>query len=238
MSLVLLQVENKYYDDRVLHTVSLRKRRKRIEVRVDDTEIQGEKAASNGSGEILSDVIYVGGAPSDIDLSAIAASARSFVGCVTGLIINGDLIGFEQLHSFDHAAIGRCEFEPPQSSLEAPSLPTALALSRAPRSCAPFPKLIKTPKEWRAISFSGGEDSRVEMFPARKDTKLFNLTMSVRTFRDHGILFYAENPSGEEVLMLSMNEGKLVLTVVDESPMVCITLHFRKKIYKNNNLLN
>ncbi|GAU99875.1 hypothetical protein RvY_10813-2 [Ramazzottius varieornatus] len=218
-----IQVENKYYDDRVLHTVSLRKRRKRIELRVDDMEIQEEKAASDGSEEILSDVIYVGGAPSNVDLSAIAASARSFVGCVTGLIINGDLIGFEQLQSFDHAAIGRCEFETPQSSLEGPLLPTALALSRQPRHCTPFPKLVKTPEEWRAVSFGGGDDSRVEVFPARKDTKLFNLTMSVRTFREDGILFYAENPAGEQVLMLSMNEGKMILTVVDESPMEIVS---------------
>ena len=105
---------DKYYDDRVLHTVSLRKRRKKIEVRVDDMEVQEEKL-STGSGSITSDFMYIGGAPPDIDLSGLAASARSFVGCITGLIINGVLVGFEQLQAFDKAAVGRCEFEGPLS---------------------------------------------------------------------------------------------------------------------------
>ncbi|OQV23620.1 Laminin subunit alpha-2 [Hypsibius exemplaris] len=213
-----IQVD-KYYDDRVLHTVSLRKRKKKIEVRVDDMEVQEEKLTT-GSGNITADIMYIGGAPTDVDLSAIAASARSFVGCFTGLIINGVLVGFEQLQAFDKAAVGRCEFESPPPTLEPASelLPQALALSRHARSCVPFPKLIKAPPSWNAVNFAGTEDSRVEIFPPRKDTKLFNLTMSFRTLGMNGLLFYTDNPSGEEVLMMSLRKGSLVLTVVDEQP--------------------
>lgn len=137
-----------------------------------------------------------------------------------GLIINGGLIGFEQLQSFDRATIGRCEFDTIPSTIEPPLLaellPSAMALSRHPRNCAPSAKLIKTPSDWQAVSFGSVENSHVEMFLPLKSIKLFNVTTSMRTFHASGVLLYAENPTGNEYIMLSLRAGQLVLTVNDE----------------------
>lgn len=92
---VKVMVENTYYDDRVLHTVSIRKRKKKIDISMDDHAIKEEKLSAH-VGPILSDVIYVGGVPSDVDLSGIAASARSFVGCITGECVHNLFGSFHQ----------------------------------------------------------------------------------------------------------------------------------------------
>ncbi|XP_055337185.1 laminin subunit alpha-1-like [Paramacrobiotus metropolitanus] len=212
-------IDKSFYDDRVLHTVSIRKRKKKIEISVDDQVVQEEKVQIQGT-DIISDIIYVGGVPSDVDLSSIAASARSFVGCITGLIISGELIGFEQLQAFDRAAIGRCEFEAAVPSTAEPlltePLPSAMALSRHPRNCAPSPKLIKTPVEWNAVSFGATKNSHVQMFLQRKDVKLFNFTGSFRNFHPNGVILYADNPTGKETLLLALRGGRMVLAVNDE----------------------
>ena len=90
---MIRMTSRKTYNDGLLHTVSIVKTNRLIEMYINDVRA-GSGRLATGSRRINSmpgaaGGLYIGGLPENVDATGRAASLRSLKGCIMDLLFNG-----------------------------------------------------------------------------------------------------------------------------------------------------
>ncbi|XP_065577471.1 laminin subunit alpha lam-3-like isoform X2 [Artemia franciscana] len=188
---VLKIVGNQQLNDGILHTATILKQDRRMELFIDETLVGSSRfEKSDGTIQLSNNKhgLFIGGMPENVtaDFTSLAGTSSKFNGCISDLIINNEIIGFESLVQMEAVTIGRCK--------EVESLTAAEAFQEAqdapqPSSCGSSANLLY---EDDALNFGSSGDSFAAI-PLKKRGNLnggINITLRFRTYQSDGLIFY------------------------------------------------
>ncbi|CAH1775237.1 unnamed protein product [Owenia fusiformis] len=104
---------SKRYNDGELHTLSVVKQRRQIQLIIDDQWVGNAFIPRKGDNKISGDPekgLYIGGVPQDWPAgNVIPDTAQPFRGCIRDVVINSKMKYLENAVSFEKADVGRCQ---------------------------------------------------------------------------------------------------------------------------------
>ncbi|XP_033738423.1 laminin subunit alpha-2-like isoform X2 [Pecten maximus] len=227
---------NKRFNDGRLHNVAVRKFKREIELYVDDVLV-GTGNLPLATQEIIVEKLYLGGAPNLSDRQVMVANINGLNGCISDIIIDGNILSLNNPEQYEHADIGRC-----RANLN----PTVVTLAPTPRP-TPAPTPAPTPKptterptttpepttpqpttpttepascavpsdettEFLSLAFGESPESFGEIALDKKSvSSVFNVSIEFKTFLPSGSFFYITNPEKIAYLAVQIIDGHVSL---------------------------
>ncbi|XP_055540243.1 laminin subunit alpha-1 isoform X2 [Wyeomyia smithii] len=213
-------VSNNTLNDGEYHVISVIKRGRTVELRIDD-ELQGSKALPkaqalvNMPGELGG--LFLGGVPDDPAFDNLSKSFNGLKGMIANVVFNNRTISFDQALHFTNVQMGRSG--PPMGSH---ILHTALMKTE------PIGRSFKPPPEgcnrvgsysYEPNAFKYGDKpqshSIVNVAARHLWQRNFIIQFDFRTFYPNGLLFVAlgSKEKAKHYITLSLRDGSLLLTV-------------------------
>nr|XP_012216711.1 PREDICTED: laminin subunit alpha-1-like [Linepithema humile] len=211
---LLLQSNNTFNDGRY-HSITVIKKRKEVELRIDDayqatgklpTSVAIKAPDSNGG-------LFFGGLPALINNTKMISTNTPLYGAIKDVIFNDEIIRFDDVVNFDHALIGRSG---PSMGKEAPSLAPSASLSRGmstqPEGCQKVPYYSLEPG---ALKFGDKPHSHTQLYLNFKKfwEKKYAIEFDFRTYYPNGLLFITPGLRLKHYLMVVIRDGQLLLLV-------------------------
>ncbi|XP_051174494.1 laminin subunit alpha-1 isoform X1 [Leptopilina boulardi] len=206
---------NETYNDGKYHSILISKKRKEIELRVDDS-YQGSGKLPTGTAIKAPDTnggLYFGGLPALINNTKMVSTAVPLYGAIRDVLINEEILRFDEVTNFDHAQIGRSGpnmgKDPP---IYVPSASLSRGMSTQPEGCQKVPYYSLEPG---ALKFGDKSHSHTQFYIAIKKfwEKKYAIEFDFRTYYPNGILFITPGIKQKPYLMVVLRDGQLSLQI-------------------------
>ncbi|XP_036145001.1 laminin subunit alpha-1 isoform X3 [Monomorium pharaonis] len=214
---LILQSNNTFNDGRY-HSITVIKKRKEVELRIDDAyQTSGKlrnsmaiKAPDSNGG------LFFGGLPALINNTKMVATNTPLYGAIKDVIFNDVNLQFDDAVNFDHALIGRSG---PSMGKDmpsyAPSAPLSRGMSTQPEGCQKVPYYSLEPG---ALKFGDKPHSHTQLYLNFKKfwEKKYTIEFDFRTYYPNGLLFitpYLQGIRLKHYLMVLIRDGQLLLIV-------------------------
>ncbi|XP_060085671.1 laminin subunit alpha-2-like [Ylistrum balloti] len=225
---------NKTYNDGRLHNVAVRKMKRVMELYVDDVLV-GYGTLPMATQGIGVEKLYLGGAPNLSNRQVMVANINGLDGCISDIIIDGNILSLNNPEQYEHADIGRCRagitsvlVTPETTPKPTPKLtpaPTPKPTTKRPTTPVPTPEpTLPTIKpdscadptaettEFLALAFGESPESFGEIaLDKRSVSSVFNVTIDFKTFLPSGSFFYITNPQKVAYLAVQLIDGHVSL---------------------------
>nr|XP_034195684.1 laminin subunit alpha-1 isoform X1 [Osmia lignaria] len=211
----LVLQSNDTFNDGRYHSVTIIKRRKDVELRIDDAyQTSGRSPTSaaikapEGNGGL-----FFGGLPVLINNTKMITTTTPLYGAIKDAVFNEDIIRFDEVVSFDHALIGRpgpsMGKDPPTYT---PSASLSRGLSTQPEGCQKVPYYSLEPG---ALKFGDKPNSHTQLYLNFKKfwEKKYAIEFDFRTYYPNGLLFITPGVRPKHYLMVVIRDGQLLLLV-------------------------
>ncbi|KAL6255156.1 hypothetical protein P5V15_013489 [Pogonomyrmex californicus] len=211
---LVLQSNNTFNDGRY-HSITVIKKRKEVELRIDD--------AYQTSGRLRSSIairapesnggLFFGGLPALINNTKMVATNTPLYGAIKDVIFNDINLQFDDAVTFDHALIGRSG---PSMGKDMPSYAPSASLSRGmstqPEGCQKVPYYSL---ETGALKFGDKPHSHTQLYLNFKKfwEKKYTIEFDFRTYYPNGLLFITPGLRLKHYLMVLVRDGQLLLVV-------------------------
>ncbi|XP_074102845.1 wing blister [Cotesia typhae] len=210
---VVLQSNNTYNDGKY-HAVSFLKRRKEIELRIDDA-YQGSGKLPSGAAVRARDFggLFFGGLPALINNTEMIGSSIPLYGAIKDAVFNDEVVRFDEAVAFDHALLGRAG---PVMGKDPPSYTPSASLSRGlntqPEGCQKVPYYSLEPG---ALKFGDKSHSHTQLYLNFKKfwEKRYVIEFDFRTYYPNGLLFITPGIKRKQYLMVIVKDGQLMLAM-------------------------
>ncbi|XP_015124906.1 laminin subunit alpha-1, partial [Diachasma alloeum] len=206
---------NSTFNDGKYHTVTIMKRRKNVELRIDDAYQDGgvlPSAAVVRAPEFGG--LFFGGLTALINDTRMIGSVVPLYGAIKEAIFNEEIIRFQEAVSFDHALIGRSG---PVMGREPPNYMPSASLSRGgmstqPEGCQKVPYYSLEPG---ALKFGDKQHSHTQLYLNFKKfwEKKYTIEFDFRTYYPNGLLFITPGIKRKQYLMVIIKDSMLSLIV-------------------------
>ncbi|KMQ97151.1 laminin subunit alpha-1 [Lasius niger] len=211
----LVLQSNNTFNDGKYHSVTVIKKRKEVELRIDDayqttgrlpTSIAIKAPDSNGG-------LFFGGLPALINNTKMVATNTPLYGAIRNAIFNDEILRFDDAVNFDHALIGR---PGPNMGKDTPSYAPSASLSRGmstqPEGCQKVPYYSLEPG---ALKFGDKPHSHTQLYLNFKKfwEKKYTIEFDFRTYYPNGLLFITPGLRLKHYLMMVIRDGQLLLLV-------------------------
>ncbi|XP_072763928.1 laminin subunit alpha-1 isoform X2 [Anoplolepis gracilipes] len=211
---LVLQSNNTFNDGRY-HSVTVIKKRKEIELRIDDAyQTAGRLPTSIAiKAPELNGGLFFGGLPALINNTKMIATNTPLYGAIRNAIFNDEIIRFDDAVNFDHALIGR---PGPNMGKDRPSYAPSASLSRGmstqPEGCQKVPYYSLEPG---ALKFGDKPHSHTQLYLNFKKfwEKKYTIEFDFRTYYPNGLLFITPGLRLRHYLMMVIRDGQLLLLV-------------------------
>ncbi|XP_076668102.1 wing blister isoform X2 [Andrena cerasifolii] len=211
----LVLQSNDTFNDGRYHSVTIIKRRKDVELRIDDAyqstgrlPTSAAIRAPEGSGGL-----FFGSLPVLINNTKMVATSTPLYGAIKDAIFNDEIIRFDEVVSFDHALIGR---PGPSMGKDPPTYTPSASLSRGmstqPEGCQKVPYYSLEPG---ALKFGDKPNSHTQLYLNFKKfwEKKYAIEFDFRTYYPNGLLFITPGLRPKNYLMVVIRDGQLLLLV-------------------------
>nr|XP_012147088.1 PREDICTED: laminin subunit alpha-2 isoform X4 [Megachile rotundata]XP_012147089.1 PREDICTED: laminin subunit alpha-2 isoform X4 [Megachile rotundata] len=211
----LILQSNDTFNDGRYHSVTIIKKRKDVELRIDDAYQSAGRLprsaaikAPEGSGGL-----FFGGLPILINNTKMISTTTPLYGAIKDAIFNEEIIRFNEVVSFDHALIGRpgpsMGKDPPTYT---PSASLSRGLSTQPEGCQKVPYYSLEPG---ALKFGDKPNSHTQLYLNFKTfwKKKYAIEFDFRTYYPNGLLFITPSNKPKHYLMVVIRDGQLLLLV-------------------------
>ncbi|XP_077268130.1 wing blister isoform X1 [Temnothorax americanus] len=211
----LVLQSNSTFNDGRYHSVTVLKKRKEVELRIDD--------AYQTSGRLRSSIaikapesnrgLFFGGIPAPINNTKMVATNTPLYGAIKDVIFNDLNLRFDDAVEFDHALIGRAG---PSMAKDTPSYTPSASLSRGmstqPEGCQKVPYYSLEPG---ALKFGDKPHSHTQLYLNFKKfwEKKYAIEFDFRTYYPNGLLFITPGLRLKHYLMVLIRDGQLLLVV-------------------------
>ncbi|XP_024867463.1 laminin subunit alpha-1 isoform X2 [Temnothorax curvispinosus] len=211
----LVLQSNSTFNDGRYHSVTVLKKRKEVELRIDD--------AYQTSGRLRSSIaikapesnrgLFFGGLPAPINNTKMVATNTPLYGAIKDVIFNDLNLRFDDAVEFDHALIGRAG---PSMGKDTPSYTPSASLSRGmstqPEGCQKVPYYSLEPG---ALKFGDKPHSHTQLYLNFKKfwEKKYAIEFDFRTYYPNGLLFITPGLRLKHYLMVLIRDGQLLLVV-------------------------
>ncbi|XP_034944517.1 laminin subunit alpha-1-like isoform X2 [Chelonus insularis] len=208
----LILQSNNTYNDGKYHVVTIVKKRKEIELRVDDA-YQASGKLPSGAAVRAPDLggLFFGGLPALINNTKMIGSVVPLYGAIKDAIFNDEILRFDEAITFDHASIGRAG---PIMGKDPPSYIPSASLSRGlstqPEGCQKVPYYSLEPG---ALKFGDKSHSHTQLYLNFKKfwEKKYIIEFDFRTYYPNGLLFITPGVKRKQYLMVIVRDSHLVL---------------------------
>ncbi|XP_017882648.2 laminin subunit alpha-1 [Ceratina calcarata] len=211
----LVLQSNETYNDGRYHTVTIIKRRKDIELQIDDVYQSAGKLptsvaikAPDGSGGL-----FFGGLPLSINNTNMIATTIPLYGAIKDVIFNNEIIHFDKAINFEHALIGRPGPSMGKDPLTyTPSASLSRGMATQPEGCQKVPYYSL---EAGALKFGDKPNSHTQLYLNFKKfwEKKYTIEFDFRTYYPNGLLFITPGLRPKHYLMVVIRDGQLLLLV-------------------------
>ncbi|XP_032674953.1 laminin subunit alpha-1 isoform X4 [Odontomachus brunneus] len=203
---------NSTFNDGRYHSVTVIKRRKDVELRTDDAyQSTGRLPTSAAIKAPNVRGLFFGGLPALINNTKMITSNTPLYGAIKDVIINDEILQFNDVVNFDHALIGRSG---PSMGKDPPSYVPSASLSRGmstqPEGCQKVPYYSLEPG---ALKFGDKPHSHTQLYLNFKKfwEKKYMIEFDFRTYYPNGLLFITPGLRLKNYLMVVIQDGQLVL---------------------------
>ncbi|XP_035736479.1 laminin subunit alpha-1-like [Vespa mandarinia] len=211
---LVLRSNNTFNDGRY-HTVTIIKRRKEVELRIDDAYQNTGRLPSSAAikGPDSNGGLFFGGLPALINNTKMVATKIPLYGAIKDAIFNDEILRFDEVTSFDHALIGR---PGPSMGKDLPNYTPSASLSRGmstqPEGCQKVPYYSLEPG---ALKFGDKSHSHTQLYLNFKKfwEKKYTIEFDFRTYYPNGLLFITPGLRLKHYLMIVIRDGQLLLLV-------------------------
>ncbi|XP_043271259.1 laminin subunit alpha-1 [Venturia canescens] len=211
----LILQSNNTYNDGKYHSVTISKRRKEVELRVDDAYQGGGKLPTGAAIKApeINGGLFFGGLPALINNTKMIATGVPLYGAIKDAIFNDEILRFDEATSFDHALIGRAG---PSMGKDPPTYAPSASLSRGmstqPEGCQKVPYYSLEPG---ALKFGDKPHSHTQLYLNFKKfwEKKYVIEFDFRTYYPNGLLFITPGIRLKHFLMVIVRDGQLLLMV-------------------------
>ncbi|KAK0081679.1 hypothetical protein PV325_011758 [Microctonus aethiopoides] len=209
---IILQTNNTFNDGKY-HTVFVSKKRKDVELRIDDA-YQSAARLPTGVAIRAPDYggLFFGGLPALINNTKMIGSNVPLYGAIKDVIFNDNILRFDGAITFDHALIGRAG--PPMGKDSSPTYTPSASLSRGlstqPEGCQKVPYYSLEPG---ALKFGDKSHSHTQLYLNFKKfwEKTYIIEFDFRTYYPNGLLFITPGIRRKQYLMVIIRDGQLAL---------------------------
>ncbi|XP_023288824.1 laminin subunit alpha-2 [Orussus abietinus] len=206
---------NSTFNDGKYHSVLVLKKRKDVELRIDDayqssgrlpTGAAIRAPESNGG-------LFFGGLPALINNTNMIGTTVPLYGAIKDAIFNDEVLRFDEATAFDHALIGRSG---PRLGKDPPTYVPSASLSRGmstqPEGCQKVPYYSLEPG---ALKFGDKPQSHTQLYLNFKKfwEKKYVIEFDFRTYYPNGLLFITPGLRLKQYLMVVIRDGQLSLLV-------------------------
>ncbi|XP_075729518.1 wing blister isoform X1 [Rhipicephalus microplus] len=200
------------YNDNKFHTITIIKRHRKIQVNVDDAEIDSlrlPKGTTDIEGPGMGGLFF-GGVRGGIAIGDQAATRDNFIGTIKDAVFNDVLLGFNFPVSHEGAGIGRLLKRPRPMPPEHDRM--AVLTEQQLDQCSEKPPHDLDDK---AFKFGDTLNSHVEMQNVIEFRNDFNVSLELRTYYPNGVLLLAQAGSYSRQFSLVLSGGRVLLQVTD-----------------------
>ncbi|KZC04266.1 Laminin subunit alpha-1 [Dufourea novaeangliae] len=217
----LVLQSNDTFNDGRYHSVTIIKKRKDVELRIDDAyQTTGRLPTSiairapEGTGGL-----FFGGLPVHVNNTKMIATNVPLYGAIKDAIFTShtdvidEIIRFDEIVSFEHALIGR---PGPSMGKDPPTYTPSASLSRGmstqPEGCQKVPYYSLEPG---ALKFGDKPNSHTQLYLNFKKfwEKKYAIEFDFRTYYPNGLLFITPGLRPKHYLMIVIRDGQLLLLV-------------------------
>ncbi|KAL0132326.1 hypothetical protein PUN28_000249 [Cardiocondyla obscurior] len=210
---LVLQSNNTFNDGRY-HSVTVIKKRKEVELRIDDAyQTSGKLRSGIAIKAPDSGGLFFGGLPALINNTKMVAINTPLYGAIQDVIFNDINLRFDDAVNFDHALIGR---PGPNMKKDTPNYTPSASLSRGmstqPEGCQKVPYYSL---EMGALKFGDKPHSHTQLYLNFKKfwDKKYTIEFDFRTYYPNGLLFITPGLRLKHYLMVLIRDGQLLLVV-------------------------
>ncbi|XP_050482872.1 laminin subunit alpha-1 isoform X2 [Bombus huntii] len=206
---------NDTFNDGRYHSVTVIKRRKDIELRIDDAYQSAGKLPTSAAIKAPEESggLFFGGLPVLINNTNMISTTTPLYGTIKDAIFNDDIVRFDEAISFEHALIGRSG---PSMGKDPPTYTPSASLSRGmstqPEGCQKVPYYSL---EAGALKFGDKPNSHTQLYLNFKKfwEKKYAIEFDFRTYYPNGLLFITPGLRPKHYLMVVIRDGQLLLLV-------------------------
>ncbi|XP_043600424.1 laminin subunit alpha-1 isoform X4 [Bombus pyrosoma] len=206
---------NDTFNDGRYHSVTVIKRRKDIELRIDDAYQSAGKLPTSAAIKAPEENggLFFGGLPVLINNTNMISTTTPLYGTIKDAIFNDDIVRFDEAISFEHALIGRSG---PSMGKDPPTYTPSASLSRGmstqPEGCQKVPYYSL---EAGALKFGDKPNSHTQLYLNFKKfwEKKYAIEFDFRTYYPNGLLFITPGLRPKHYLMVVIRDGQLLLLV-------------------------
>ncbi|XP_075525225.1 wing blister isoform X1 [Dermacentor variabilis] len=202
------------YNDNKFHTITVIKRHRKIQVNVDDAEIDSLRLPK-GTGDIEGPGLgglFFGGVRGGTAIGDQAATRDHFVGTIKDAVFNDVLLGFNFPVSHEGAGIGRLLKRPRPMPPEHDRMAVLTEQELDQCSDQPPPDLHE-----KAVKFGDTLNSHVKLFDAIDFKNNFNVSLELRTYYPNGVLLLAQAGSLHRHFALVLSGGRVLLEITEKT---------------------
>ncbi|XP_043794597.1 laminin subunit alpha-2 isoform X1 [Apis laboriosa] len=211
----LVLQSNDTFNDGRYHSVTIIKRRKDVELRIDDAYQTAGKLPTSAAIKAPEESggLFFGGLPVLINNTEMISTTTPLYGAIKDAIFNDDIIRFDEVISFEHALIGRSG---PSMGKDPPTYTPSASLSRGmstqPEGCQKVPYYSL---EAGALKFGDKPNSHTQLYLNFKKfwEKKYAIEFDFRTYYPNGLLFITPGLRPKHYLMVVIRDGQLLLLV-------------------------
>ncbi|XP_014473552.1 PREDICTED: laminin subunit alpha-1 isoform X2 [Dinoponera quadriceps] len=209
----LVLQSNSTFNDGRYHSVTVIKRRKEVELRIDDAYQSTGRLATSAAIKAPSanKGLFFGGLPALINNTKMVTTNTPLYGAIKDVIVNDEILRFDDAINFDHALIGRSG---PSMGKDPPSYVPSASLSRGmstqPEGCQKVPYYSLEPG---ALKFGDKPHSHTQLYLNFKKfwEKDYVIEFDFRTYYPNGLLFITPGLRLRNYLMVVIQDGQLLL---------------------------
>ncbi|XP_076245323.1 wing blister [Calliopsis andreniformis] len=211
----LVLQSNDTFNDGRYHSVTIIKRRKDVELRIDDAYQTAGRLptgaairAPEGHGGL-----FFGGLPVLINNTKMIATTVPLYGAIKDAVFDDKIVRFDEVINFEHALIGR---PGPSMGKDPPAYTPSASLSRGmstqPEGCQKVPYYSLEPG---ALKFGDKPNSHTQLYLNFKKfwEKKYAIEFDFRTYYPNGLLFITPGVRPKNYLMVVIRDGQLLLLV-------------------------
>ncbi|KAG7199623.1 hypothetical protein KM043_014226 [Ampulex compressa] len=211
---LVVQSNNTYNDGRY-HSVTIIKKRKEVELRIDDAyQSTGRMPTSSAiKAPDTNRGLFFGGLPALINNTKMISTNTPLYGAIRDAMFNDELLRFDEAVSFKRAVIGR---PGPSMGKDPPSYAPSASLSRGmstqPEGCQKVPYYSLEPG---ALKFGDKAHSHTQLYLNFKKfwEKKYAIEFDFRTYYPNGLLFITPGIKLKHYFMVVIRDGQLLLLV-------------------------
>ncbi|XP_014204068.2 laminin subunit alpha-1 [Copidosoma floridanum] len=211
----LILLSNGTFDDGKYHMVTVTKRRKDVELRIDDAyQVNRRLPTSAAVKAPESGGLYIGGLPHLINNTKMVFTNAPLIGAIKDIIFDEDkIVSFDEALRFEHAYIGRAG---PLMGKDSPAYSSSASLSRGlstqPEGCQKIPYYSLEPG---ALKFGDKPQSHTQLYLNFENfwNQKKVIEFDFRTYYPNGLLFITPGIRIKNYLVVMIRDSQLLLII-------------------------